>query len=210
MRLNLEETAARLYEPLLQGVLRPLREAVAALCPTEGRVLDCCCGPGGLARMLQGVGRQVTGVDLSAAMLAEARRRSPGVNFLQADAASLPFAAGDYDAAAVCMALHALAPDTAAGVLRELARVSRLVIVADYCLPERNLWVPAVFMAHGVERLVGGEHYRHYRQYMAGGALEGLLLREGLRPVRRISVLGGAGTVAAMDGDMAGSPDGRA
>ena len=200
MRLDTATLAAKCYEPLLHGVLRPLREAVAAFCPSGGIVLDCCCGPGGLAALLHAAEQRVTGVDICPAMLAEARRRVPGAVFFQADATRLPFAAGDFDAAAVCMALHAMEPDTADAVLRELTRVARWVIVADYCLPERNLWLPGVTTAHSVEWLVGGEHYRNYKKFMAAGALEGLLARHGLQPEQRVSVLGGAGSVAQVPG----------
>lgn len=195
----MDTLVARCYEPLLGRVLRPLRAAVAGLCP-PGPVLDCCCGAGGLAALLTGEGRTVTGVDNDAAMLAMARRTAPMAQFLHGDARELPFAAGSFAAACVCLALHAMPPVTAAAVLAQLRRVARTVIVADYALAERNLAVPAVGMAHGVEWLVGGEHYRWYGEYMRAGAIEGLLAREGLRPSARVSVLGGAATVAACGG----------
>jgi ubiquinone/menaquinone biosynthesis C-methylase UbiE len=59
---------------------------VAALPPA--RTLDVACGTGYVTRRLPG---DVVGLDGSARMLAEARRRLPGVTFVQGDALELPF-----------------------------------------------------------------------------------------------------------------------
>ncbi|UUU40644.1 class I SAM-dependent methyltransferase [Streptomyces sp. NBC_00162] len=65
--------------------------------------LDVCCGTGAGIGMLRRLCRErVTGVDLSAGMLAEARRAHPDerVDFVRADARALPSALGDsYDLA---------------------------------------------------------------------------------------------------------------
>ena len=56
-----------------------------------GRVLEVGCGAGGAARWALDVGaRDVTGVDVQAERLAEARRRNPRMQGMLADAQSLP------------------------------------------------------------------------------------------------------------------------
>lgn len=59
-------------------------------------VLDLGCGHGWLAEEFRRAGAQVTGIDGSAALLAEARERYPGIRFLQHDLAyGLPAAPHD-------------------------------------------------------------------------------------------------------------------
>ncbi|MBW8812356.1 MAG: methyltransferase domain-containing protein [Caulobacterales bacterium] len=90
----------------LDRQLQPLgRLAMAALSPRPGeRILDIGCGAGEttleLADRLQ-PGGLATGLDISATLLALARRRAAGrsgVEFLEADAQTHPFALGGYDA----------------------------------------------------------------------------------------------------------------
>ncbi len=70
-----------------------------ALPPAAMRVLDVGCGTGKqLAADFDGYGATtLVGVDRSAGMLRVARRRAPGVSWLQADAAALPLASDAFD-----------------------------------------------------------------------------------------------------------------
>ena len=53
--------------------------------PAGASALDLACGTGGFTRELLAAGLDVTGLDGSAAMLSEARRRVPGVEFMAGD-----------------------------------------------------------------------------------------------------------------------------
>jgi len=70
------------------------------------RVLDLACGTGTMSLMLADLGCQVTGVDISAAMVREARAKARAVvappEFLIQDAARLSVSPGAYD---VCISL---------------------------------------------------------------------------------------------------------
>jgi ubiquinone/menaquinone biosynthesis C-methylase UbiE len=74
-----------------------LQAAAATVTSPVGRVLDLCCGTGAGMAAFRGVCReQIVGIDRSAGMLAEARRRlgaEPGTPFatVQGDALALPF-----------------------------------------------------------------------------------------------------------------------
>ncbi len=96
------------------------------------------------------------------------------------------------------MALHAMPLDVAMACVRELYRVSERVIIADYCLAERNLYTLASLTAHAVECMVGGEHYKNYKDFIRLGALEGFLRHMGYGIHTRRTVLGGAGQVVLL------------
>lgn len=71
-----------------------LEEALAAVRGLPpARTLDVACGTGFVTQHLPG---EVVGLDQSAHMLAEARRRLPGATFVQGDALALPFADGAF------------------------------------------------------------------------------------------------------------------
>lgn len=99
-----EIEAAEAYEslfiPALFGEWAPRVADVAGLGAGE-RVLDVACGTGILAReAVRRVGDRgmVAGVDLSAGMLAVARRLAPKVEFREGAAESLPFQDHSFDA----------------------------------------------------------------------------------------------------------------
>jgi SAM-dependent methyltransferase len=78
----------RLVEPLLD---------VAGVGPGT-RVLDVATGPGYVAAEAARRGATVCGVDVAEAMVARAGAEHPGVEFRRADAQSLPFEEGAFDA----------------------------------------------------------------------------------------------------------------
>jgi SAM-dependent methyltransferase len=77
-----------------------LTERILALVPDKrGRVLDVACGLGATTRHLlrHYPASQVTGINISAAQLEEARRRAPGCSFVEMDAVELGFAADCFE-----------------------------------------------------------------------------------------------------------------
>jgi ubiquinone/menaquinone biosynthesis C-methylase UbiE len=94
--------------------------------PPAGRVLDLGCGPGRDTAWLAEQGFTALGLDASAGMVDEARRRvtDAGTAFVRGDLVSLPFGARSVDGAWVCASLLHLDP---AGALRALAEVRRVL-----------------------------------------------------------------------------------
>ena len=88
-------------------------------------MLDVATGTGAVAlELVRQHGCRVVGVDQSAEMLAEARRRTNGgVELVEASAESLPFADGEFDALTFTYLLRYVADPAA--TLQELARVVR-------------------------------------------------------------------------------------
>jgi ubiquinone/menaquinone biosynthesis C-methylase UbiE len=103
-----------------------LEATVGALRPRGpfGPGLDVCCGTGAGMEVLRSVCQgQITGVDFSAGMLAQARRAHPGARWVRADVRALPFA--DSFGLAVSFGAHghflpAERPALFAGVYRAL------------------------------------------------------------------------------------------
>lgn len=95
---------------------RLAREAVALGVPPGGRVLDVGTGPGfvamEVARLLQGTGCQVVGMDLSRAMLTIAAENAAkeGLNgtltWREGDAKAMPFDDGEFDLIVCNDSLH--------------------------------------------------------------------------------------------------------
>ena len=123
-------------EQIMQFVLGATK---ATLGRGGGSVLDVCTGTGAFARALarDGSFNSITGIDITPAMLDEARRnadheRLHRLQFLSGDATALPFENNSFDAAVTRLAVHHLSEPALA--LKEMARVVKPgghVVVVD-------------------------------------------------------------------------------
>ena len=97
------------------------------------RVLDVGCGTGLMSAKLAASGRQVCGVDISAAMIERARRkRDLKTEFVQGDAEQLPSADASFDAVINLISFHHYPnPSRAIAEFRRVLRPGgRLILVA--------------------------------------------------------------------------------
>jgi SAM-dependent methyltransferase len=117
------------------------------------RLLDIACGTGVVAGAAIGRGSTVTGVDFSAAMLAEARRHVPGAAFREGDAEALPLASASFDAAVSNFGLHHFPfPARALAEARRVLRPGARVAATVWAPPDDNIaWklVLDAIAAHG-------------------------------------------------------------
>lgn len=84
---------------LLPDTIAPYEAALEAVAgPTES-ALDVGTGTGAGARAIakRFPDAKVVGVDVSPAMLEEARKAAPGIEFVNGDASDLPFGAAEFD-----------------------------------------------------------------------------------------------------------------
>jgi predicted TPR repeat methyltransferase len=124
--------------------------------PAAARVLDLGCGTGlPSTRQFTDAGLRVTGVDLSAGMLARAEANVPAADYVQADVADLvgggPLAAGSFSAVAAFFTLlmlpRAEIPPALAAV-RELLTPGGLLALG---MVEADVdYVPIPFLGHTV------------------------------------------------------------
>ncbi|HZT92794.1 MAG TPA: class I SAM-dependent methyltransferase [Gaiellaceae bacterium] len=145
--------------------LAPLAAALAAVGVPPRRVLDVGTGSGAAARLAaeRWPEAEVVGVDLSPAMVAEARRLagSPRERYEVADAAKLPFADGAFD----LVLLNNMIP-----FFDELARVTAPdgCAVVAFALGDRTpIWVPPERVRAELER----RGFAHAADFSAGAGV---------------------------------------
>jgi ubiquinone/menaquinone biosynthesis C-methylase UbiE len=168
------------HSPLQRDPAR-LARLLAFIQPREGqRVLDVGCGPGIVTATLARAGALAYGVDVTAAMLREARAAGAGGRYLRADVERLPCVDQSFDVTLARNAFHHLADPHA--VAREMARVTRAggrVVIEDMRAPDD----PAQRAYHEtIERLRDVSHTRT----LTAGEMQELLAAAGLRPGREV------------------------
>lgn len=113
-----DDSAANVTVTLEEEAVRPLLAQLP-----EGPLLDAGCGTGRHTVTLAAAGRDVTGVDASAAMVERARQRVPDADFGVADLDDLPFPDASFSGVVCALALSHL-PRLGQAV-REIGRVLR-------------------------------------------------------------------------------------
>ena len=86
------------------GVEKALREYIGGQPGLQ--ILEVGCGTGHWLEALQGSGRQLTGLDYSAGMLAKAQGRVPAIALIHGDAQSLPLPNHSFDKLFCINAIH--------------------------------------------------------------------------------------------------------
>jgi SAM-dependent methyltransferase len=147
------EAAASHYHDLFGATTSqsagPLLDAVKA---GEGtRLLDLACGPGQVTAAALRRGAEAVGLDFSAAMVAEARRRYPEIRFQEGDAENMPFDAGSFEAVVCSFGMHHFphADRAIAEARRVLAPGGRFAFTVWLEGSELNKVISAAIAAHG-------------------------------------------------------------
>jgi len=136
----------RAFGDLTSKAAGPLLDVVAA--GTGTRLLDVATGPGFVAAAGAERGAIVTGLDFSAAMLAEARRRFPSIAFREGDAEALPFGDAEFDAVVMNYGmLHLAHPDAAMAEARRVLRPGGRYAFTVWGAPERAIGFGLVLRA---------------------------------------------------------------
>jgi ubiquinone/menaquinone biosynthesis C-methylase UbiE len=179
---------AKFYDPFVSlfGLGRVRGEAVEiSRAGRGGKVLDVCTGTGAQAFEFAGRWNDVTGVDLSAGMLAVARRKDEDgrVRFLEMDATRLGFGDKEFDVSSISFALHDMPAGAREQVLREMGRVTkRNIVIVDY-RPPRNRFRRALYTA-----LISLFESKYFPDFVSSD-FEALLARCGLQVEREKAAL---------------------
>ncbi len=146
-----------------------MREFLAGV-PAAGRVLDAGCGAGRDAAHLAASGRQVTGLDISSALLAQARRAAPAARLVHASVYGMPFPDGCFDGVWSAAVLLHLPKDRAGAAMQEMSRV----------LAPGGRMLVAVKQGEG-ERMEDGQFGPRFFAYYQPAELQELASGAGLR-----------------------------
>ena len=187
----------------LDGVWRRL--AASCVVRPGDRVLDVCCGTGDLALAAERLGGEVTGVDFSREMVERARTKSSAVEWVCADAVSLPFGSAAFDVVTVGFGIRHFA-ELEEG-LRELARVLRpggrlgcleITRPTGVLRPFFRLWFDRLIPLLG-RALPGGMAFTYLpasvRRFPGPGDLAAAMARAGFVDVRWRHLAGGIVTL---------------
>jgi SAM-dependent methyltransferase len=99
-------------------------DRLIATCPDDGLVLDAPCGTGQYFARIREAGRRVVGIDQSAGMLEQARRKGLAERLERVGLQEMTFNA-DFDAAMTVDAMENIPPEDWPTVLRVLRRAVR-------------------------------------------------------------------------------------
>lgn len=181
---------ARLYD-FEKYFFFPLRKKAAKFLglPANSKILDVATGTGAQAYELAKLGYDVTGIDLSSGMLAQAKKKLSSklkLKFLPADATQIPFNDNSFDASTVSLALHDMTGEVGAAVLIEMQRVTKeggIILIVEYMEPRRRL---AAKFSHFIASLY---ETSHYQKFITKG-LDGFLTELGFKVAGRTDFLG--------------------
>ncbi len=134
------ESYGHLTARITGRVAGPLLDAAGVTAGT--RVLDVGCGPGVVIAAALARGAVPTGVDIAPGMVAEARRRHPGVEVAAADVTDLPFPRGAFGAVVGNFVLnHLPAPDRAVAEVHRVLAPGGGVALSLWDRAERVRWL---------------------------------------------------------------------
>ena len=187
------------YETLIDTLLRNVRRSVVQFSGLKAgdKVLDVCCGTGAQAIACGMQGIIVSGIDSSRSMLKIAERKKKqekisNISFQLADAANLPFVDNYFDCGLVSFGLHDKEKSIRQRLITEMLRTVKkggTLVFLDFQVPlPGNMWG---LIAKTVEFLVGGAHYRSFKEYTESRGLENLLNSYGFSEINEINFLSG-------------------
>jgi SAM-dependent methyltransferase len=103
------------------------------------RLLDVACGPGPIAAAAAAAGATAVGLDFSAAMVEEARRLHPGIEFREGDAEALPFADASFERVTMGFGVvHLADPDRAFAEARRVLRPGGRLAFSGWAPPAQS------------------------------------------------------------------------
>lgn len=117
-------------------------QTVKAVAPEKGeRILDLAAGTGTSSAALAKSGAEVIAADFSPGMIEVGRAKHPQITFVQADAMTLPFADGEFDAVTIAFGLRNVAePKKALAEMYRVLKPGGRLVICEFSKPPRALF----------------------------------------------------------------------
>ena len=199
MHMDPYRKIARRYDALIEPFIKGLRATSMKMIPSkeEMRVLDVGCGTGTYLNLYQKGGCKAFGMDRSPAMIDVARRKlGKRAKLHIGDAAHMPYPDGTFDLVVAFFALHEMPAFIRSAAVNESKRVmkkeGRMLLVDYHPGPIRcpKGWILKMMIAC-VEMGAGKEHFRNYRDFLAGRGVFPLITDHRLSVERKKIATGG-------------------
>jgi demethylmenaquinone methyltransferase/2-methoxy-6-polyprenyl-1,4-benzoquinol methylase len=193
------QRTAKSYDTLVEPFNTVIRKIGFKLFPPKQgmRVLDVGCGTGTNLDIYHMAGCKAFGLDLSPAMLEEARRKlGKRAELRLGDASQMPYPDAFFDLVISMLTLHEMPISIRPAVMSEMIRVlkqdGRILLIDFHPGPIRfpkGWFYRAVILSF--ELAAGREHFRNYRDFLASKGLPRLISSHGLSVEKKKIVSGG-------------------
>ena len=193
-----------IYEKLIDPLLRDVRKKVVKLSRLSSgeKVLDICCGTGAQVIEYGSSGIIAIGIDINPNMFKKASKRRKllemeNVSFYVGDSRNLPFADNSFACIIVSFGLHDKSTRQRYRIVSEMKRVVQqdgTLIFVDFNVPlPNNIWGK---IARIIEFIVGGSHYKGFKDYILRGGLSDIFRNCRLEPNYVSNTIGGLCAIA--------------
>ncbi|MBW1671401.1 MAG: class I SAM-dependent methyltransferase [Deltaproteobacteria bacterium] len=174
---------AKIYDPVLYLVLKPIRIAVmnVLLEYKEKSILDLCCGTGNQLKLLSRNGfKDLHCLDISNAMLEIARKNDSRIKIYNEDATKTYFKNESFDIVIIGFALHEKDRITQKSFINEAHRLIKkdgFILVVDYNFDNKTAKLIKIGISI-IERIAGKEHYDNFKGYIRNNGLLSLINKD--------------------------------
>lgn len=194
--------AGYLYNKFFDPLTLRMRDLISTYIPKGTTVIDIGCGTGYQLFKLASKIEKGVGVDLADRMILFAqgeqkKKKLDNLTFHLASAVDLSeFDDDEFDLATMTLVLHELDQPLQVSALKEMARVSRRQVIADWRVsPGLYRSAPMYF----VEMTAGKSHYHSFRSYIRMNGVPGLCQKSGVRIIKEESALLGMAGIWIFD-----------
>ena len=180
---------AKIYDPVLYLVLKPIRIAVMKLLLKykEKSILDLCCGTGNQLKLLSRNGfKDLHCLDISNPMLEIARKNDYRIKIYNEDATKTNFENESFDIIIISFALHEKDRSTQESFIHEAHRLIKkdgLILIVDYNFDNKTPKLVKIGISI-IERIAGKEHYNNFKGYIRNNGLLSLINKDKFKLIK--------------------------